>query len=63
MDTESIAQSSLDKARQSVADELAKKGLKPDSQNTCIWFDDKERKKTYCVSFSITECDEYGGEG
>lgn len=54
----------IDKAYALIITEMEKNEIKVDSQTTddCIFFNDTEQKKTFCIHVGITECDEYEGE-
>ena len=64
MSTEEKVQKIVDKAYAFVVNELAKEGIKAESQTTddCIFFDDNEQKKSFCVHISVNECAEYEGD-
>lgn len=64
MNTEDKVKAICDKAYAFIVGELAKDGIKADSQSSddCIWFDDTEQKKTFCINLAVNECDEYEGE-
>ena len=64
MNKEEIINGIIDKAYAFICDELAKEGIKADSQSAdnCIWVDDTEQKKTFCINLTVNECDEYEGE-
>lgn len=50
------------KAQLMIVDEMEKAGIKFDNNEDCIFFDDTEQKKTFCIHISMEECAEYGGE-
>ena len=64
MNTEDRVKAICDKAYAFIVGELVKEGIKADSHTTddCIFFNDTEQKKTFCIHIGITECAEYEGE-
>ena len=54
----------LDQAYALIVVEMNKAGIKCDSVTSdgCIFYDDTEGKKTYCINITRNECAEYEGE-
>ena len=62
MNKEETMNKIIDKAYALICDELAKAGIKHDPSDGCIFADDDEKKKTFCIDLGYHECAEYEGE-
>jgi hypothetical protein len=63
MSKKEIIKAAVAAGYRAVCDELEKHGIKFDAGSMdCIFCDDTEGKKTYAITVSEHECDEYEGE-